>query len=109
MQQCFSLLTAVIFLSLVPVSGWAQSDSGIPPMLENPRPMAVPAEKTPPGEQPKAATAPKAIKSPKAKTAQDKKVAKSKVGLATKKTKKPAAKKNGVTAIPRAKTKANSS
>jgi hypothetical protein len=113
MQQCFSLLIAAIFLSMVPVSGWAQKDPGIPPMLENRRPMAVPAAKLPAVEQPKATATTKAKKSKKAKSAKSakksKKRKKSKGRLATKKTKKPAAKKKGVSAKPRSKSKANSS
>jgi hypothetical protein len=110
MQRCFSLLTAAIFLSFVPVSGGAQQDPGIPPMLEDPRPMAVPAAKLPKVEQPKATAAPKAKKGKKTKSAKkSKKVKKSKGRLATKKTKKPAAKKKGVSAKPRGKSKANSS
>jgi hypothetical protein len=108
MRQYFGLLTAAILLSIVPASGWAQQDPGIPPMLENRRPMAVPTAKLPPVEQPKATT-PKAPKSKKAKSTQRKKVKKVKGRLATKKTKKPAAKKKGVTAKPRGKSKANSS
>lgn len=109
MQRYFGLLTAAIFLSIVPASGWAQQDPGIPPMLENQRPMAVPTAKLPSVEQPKATSTPKAHKSKKAKSAQSKKVKKAKGRLATKKTQKPAAKKKGVTATPRGKSKAGSS
>jgi hypothetical protein len=111
MQQCFRLLTAAIFFSMVPVSGLAQADSGIPPMLENQRPMAVPLAKPepPPVKQPKAVSAPKAPKGQKAKSATSNKVRKPKGRLATKKAKKPAAPKKGVTATPRGKSKENSS
>jgi len=109
MHRCFSLLTAAIFLSFLPVSGVAQQDSGIPPMLENKFPMAVPTAKLPSVEQPQVTPAPKAAKSTKTKSAQRKKTKKPKGRLATKKTGKPAAKKKGVSAKPRGKTKANSS
>ncbi len=110
MVRCFSLLTAAIFLSFLPVSGMAQQDPGIPPMLENNFPMSVPAAKLPTVEPPaKAAAAPKAPASTKAKSASKKKVKKAKGRLATKKSTKPAAKKKGVSAKPRGKSKANSS
>jgi len=109
MQQYIGLLTAAIFLSIFPASGLAQQDPGIPPMLESPRPMAVPAAKPPPETQPQATSAAKAQKSQKAKSAKRNKVRKPKGRLATKKTNNPAAKKKGVTAKPRGKSKANSS
>ena len=112
MQQYFGLLTAAIFLSVVPVSGLAQQDPGIPPMLENKRPMAVPKtqpEASPVKKTTKAKSTSKAKKGKKAKSAKGKKVKKQKGKLATKKTKKPAAKKKGVTAKPRGTSKANSS
>jgi len=106
MQQCLGLLTAAIFLSVVPVSGLAQQDTGIPPMLENRRPMSVPMAKP---EPPSVKQPAKVKTSKKAKSAQPRKVRKAKGKLATKKTKKPAAKKKGVSAKPRGKSKANSS
>lgn len=92
MQSCFSLLTAAIFLSIVPVAGLAQQDSGIPPMLENQRPMVVPAAKpeAPPPQQTNAPSVKPAKKSKKTKSAKGKKGRKQKGGLANKKKGKPA-------------------
>ena len=65
MQQYFGLLTAAIFLSVAPIPGLAQQDPGIPPMLENKRPMAVPTVK--PESAPVKKTTKKAKSTSKAK------------------------------------------
>jgi hypothetical protein len=112
MKQSFSLLSALIFLITFPGSGLTQQDAGIPPMLENKRPMTVPEAKSPtlPANVKKAKAAPKAKKGKKAKkikTAKGKKVKKQKGTLASKKKSNKAVKKKGDTAKPRGKSPAN--
>jgi hypothetical protein len=112
MKQSFSLLSALIFLITLPGSGLTQQDTGIPPMLENKRPMAVPETKSPdrPPTVQKAKSASKAKKGKKAtkgKTAKGKKVKKQKGTLASKKKSNKAVKKKGKTAKPRGKSTAN--
>jgi hypothetical protein len=48
MKRSFSLLTAALFLSVLPGAAWAQKDAGIPPMLETQRPLAMPASQPEP-------------------------------------------------------------
>jgi len=50
MKQCFGLVSTglMLFLLIPPLSGLAQREAGIPPMLESQRPLAVPDTKPQP-------------------------------------------------------------
>ncbi len=43
MKRYLGLCTAAFFLSVLPGAGFAQTNSGVPPMLETQRPLAMPA------------------------------------------------------------------
>jgi hypothetical protein len=43
MKHFFSILTAAACLLVLPGAGWAETDAGIPPMLETPHPISVPS------------------------------------------------------------------
>ena len=47
MKRFLGLCTAAVFLSVLPGAGFAQTSSGIPPMLETQRPLAMPANQQP--------------------------------------------------------------
>ncbi len=115
MKRSFGLLTAALFLSVLPGTGWAQRDAGIPPMLETQRPLALPAtsQTEPRATQPAVAKPiPPATKVAKAKPSQGKKCVAGKANPASqtkaaKATK--AVKKKGTTCKPRRKVAANHS
>jgi hypothetical protein len=47
MKRFLGLCTAAFFLSVLPGAGFAQTSSGVPPMLETQRPLAMPANQQP--------------------------------------------------------------
>ena len=47
MKRYLGLCTAAFFLSVLPGAGFAQTNSGVPPMLETQRPLAMPANQQP--------------------------------------------------------------
>ena len=47
MKRYLGLCTAAFFLSVLPGAGFAQTSSGVPPMLETQRPLAMPANQQP--------------------------------------------------------------
>jgi len=103
MKQYLGLLTAAIFLCLLPDTCWAQNATGIPPMLETQRPLAMPAnqpEPRAPQEDP-AKPAAQATKGEKVKKAQPQKCGGAKSNLANQKKTTKTVKKKGTAAKPR--------
>jgi hypothetical protein len=110
MKHFFSILTAAACLLVLPGSGWAENDTGIPPMLETPHPISVssasqPAPRAPQVDNPNP-VAP-AVTRAKTKKAQGK-AGKQKATAASKKKATKAAKKKSATAKPRSKVAAAS-
>ena len=108
MKQFFSLLTAAVFLLVLPGAGWAETDVGIPPMLETQHPISVsagqPAPRAPKVENPK----PVAHTTKRAKTKKaHHKNKKHKTAIASKKKAKKTTKKKSSTAKPRSKVAAS--
>jgi hypothetical protein len=109
MKQFFSLLIAAVCLLVLPGAGWAVTDAGIPPMLETPHPISVPASqpepRAPKVENPK----PLAPATTRAKTKKAHgKTGKHKTTIASKKKATKTAKKKSSTAKPRSKVAAAS-
>jgi|UniRef100_A0A7V6A4I5 hypothetical protein len=109
MKQLLSVLTAAVCLLVLPGSGWAVPDSGIPSMLETPHPIAVPASQPAP-RAPEVETskpaAPVSIRPKTPKKAQVK-TGKQKATIAGKKKATKTAKKKGAAAKSRSKVAAN--
>ncbi len=112
MKRYLGLLTAAIFVSVLPGTGLAQRDAGIPPMLETQRPLAMPANAQPEPKAPQPEVAkPIAHAAPveKAKKAPYKKCAVGTTSLAGQKKTTKTVKKKGTTAKPRSKVAASTS
>ncbi len=110
MIHCFIWLFSAIFLSILPGTGLAQQDAGIPPMLETQRPLAVPTTQSQPQPPPQnqANSGPLKKKGNQTKKVQKKKAGQ-KAAVAGHKTKKKAVTKKGVTSKPRGKVPAHNS
>ena len=110
MKNYIGLLTAAIFLSVLPGTGWAQKDAGIPPMLETQRPLTMPANSQVEPRAPQAEPAKPVQHTPavsKTKTAQPKKCAGGKANLASQTKTNKTVKKKGAAAKLRSKVVAN--
>jgi hypothetical protein len=108
MKHFFSIVTAACLLAL-PGAGRAENNAGIPPMLETPHPISVPASqpalRAPQVENPQPAA--QSTKQAKTKKAQVK-TGKHKPAAASKKKVTKTAKKKSTTAKPRSKVTAAS-
>jgi hypothetical protein len=111
MIHCFVWLFSAIFLSILPGTGLAQQDAGIPPMLESPRPLTVPTTQPQPKPPPQsqATSVPVKKKGNQTKKVQKKKAGGRKAAVAGHKTNKKAVPKKGVTSKPRGKVPAHNS
>lgn len=105
MKRSYGLLTAAVFLCVLPGAGWAQSYAGIPAMLETQRPLAMPASQaqTPTPLPEPAAPVVRAPQGEKAKKASHAKCRGAKTNLASHKKTPQAAKTKKVAAKPRSK------
>jgi hypothetical protein len=102
MKHYLSLLTAAVCLLVLPGAGWAEKDTGIPPMLETQHPLSIqttqPEPRAPQVNNPK--PSPVAKKGAKIKKAH-RKTGKHKTNVASKKRATKAAKKKANIAKPR--------
>ena len=111
MKQYFGLLTAAMFLSVLPGTAWAQKDAGIPPMLETQRPLATPATQPEPRAPQADLAKPTSQAAPgeKTKKAQRKTCKSGKANLAAQKKATKTVKKKSTSAKRRSKVAASSS
>jgi hypothetical protein len=105
MKHSCGLLTAALFLCVLPGTGWTQGAAGIPPMLETQRPLAMPASQPEPrAPQPEpAAPTVRAPQGEKVKKASHSTCRGAKTNLASHKKTPQAVKKKKATAKPKSK------
>ena len=106
MKHFFCLLTIAVCLVVLPGTGWAEKDTGIPPMLETQRPLSMPTTQPEPRAPMVNNPNPVATKATKSKKAHRKTCGR-KTTVTSKKKGAKSAKKKSATAKPRSKVAAS--